>query len=199
MIYLFINVYMLIFLGEKSYGSPVNGVAEQTKPIPQFFDLSQNYPNPFSGSSQIDFTVVEPKMYGKVISLIIYDMKGREITNIYNGFADGMKHTISIEGAEFPAGTYFYELSCDNWHLRKKMTIVHWSVFDAYAIHWHGIDKSIANAIDCFYVTNLLRKAYKYKHEIQKFHIVRGGFHRNVCGEHCSRANESNPVWENRL
>ena len=58
-----------IFNGDLSYGWPVSGVL-QTQSQPVIFEfLSQNYPNPFSSSTQIEFQVVEPLLYDKELSL----------------------------------------------------------------------------------------------------------------------------------
>ncbi len=112
-----------VFLGDPSYGYPVTGVTEPPA-SPQYFSLSQNYPNPFTSTSQITFTVVEPQLYGKEIALTVSDILGRNIATLYRGVADAAAHTVTIDGAALPAGNYFYELQCNGWHLRREMTSV---------------------------------------------------------------------------
>jgi len=109
-----------IFYGDSSYGP--SGVKDWLA-APSIFTLSQNYPNPFSTSAEVSFTVVEPSLYGKEITLTLYDMQGKEIETAYHGTADGMQHNVRIDAAELPSGNYYYMLVCDGWHLRKMMSV----------------------------------------------------------------------------
>ena len=112
-----------VLLGDPSYGYPVTGVYEPPS-APTIFELEQNFPNPFSSSSQIIFDVVEPNLYGKELLLKLSDIRGKPVATLYKGIADAAKHTITVDGSALPNGNYFYELSCNNWHLRKTMAIV---------------------------------------------------------------------------
>ena len=111
------------FLGDTLFGPPITGVQTQ-KHTPLFFDLSQNYPNPFANSSTIEFEVTEPKLFGKEIALNLYAITGKPIATIYHSDADGSSHEITLNGQALPPGSYFYELQCAGWHLRKKMSVV---------------------------------------------------------------------------
>ena len=85
-----------VLFGDPSYGYPVSDVDESLS-VPVIFDLAQNYPNPFSTSSHIDFSVLEPKLYGKELTLSLSDILGKEIMPLYRGIADGEQHSVTCE------------------------------------------------------------------------------------------------------
>ena len=115
---------IVVLLGDPSYGDSIKTGIEPQMNIPQLFSLSQNFPNPCMRTSQINFIVNESKFYGKELTITLYDFDGKEREILYHGTADAVEHAIPIDGTTLPAGIYFYELSCNNWHLRKTMTIV---------------------------------------------------------------------------
>ena len=115
---------IVVLLGNPSYGDSIKTGIEPQMNIPQLFSLSQNFPNPCMRTSQINFIVNESKFYGKELTITLYDFDGKEREILYHGTADAVEHAIPIDGTTLPAGNYFYELSCNNWHLRKTMTIV---------------------------------------------------------------------------
>lgn len=89
------------------------------------FYLSQNYPNPFNPVTVIKYNMPAS---GNV-SLKIYDMLGREIKNLVNGFANAGTYTINFNGSEFASGVYFYKLEVDGksgekFMMTKKMILV---------------------------------------------------------------------------
>jgi len=89
--------------------------------IPSKFNLSQNYPNPFNPVTKIDFTIpVDSK-----VSLIIYDVTGRETARIINNEVKKADYyTVAFNGSSFSSGVYFYKIISDNYVQTKKMMIV---------------------------------------------------------------------------
>ena len=78
--------------------------------IPSIFELKQNYPNPFNSSTAIEFDV--PK--NAVISLILYDILGREIMKIIDAkeiISGSYKTLIDLNNYNFSGGIYFYRLT----------------------------------------------------------------------------------------
>jgi hypothetical protein len=80
--------------------------------IPTEFALHANYPNPFNPSTQIQFDLPEP---GNV-SLIVYDVLGREVAEIATGYYEPGYHMApwnGNKGSGEPAasGVYFARLA----------------------------------------------------------------------------------------
>jgi len=89
------------------------------------YSLSNNYPNPFNPSTTINYAVKEA---GEV-SVIIYDMLGREVNvlvseylqpNTYNVIWNGMNQN----GQQVASGVYYYKMVANNFVDTKKMLFV---------------------------------------------------------------------------
>jgi hypothetical protein len=73
--------------------------------------LFQNSPNPFNASTTIYYSIYHPGMY----ELAIYDVLGRKIMTIINGFQSNGEHSVvwngkEENGTESASGFYFYTL-----------------------------------------------------------------------------------------
>jgi sugar lactone lactonase YvrE len=92
--------------GEFRFSDPVdvNSVAGATdqKLIPKDFLLTQNYPNPFNPSTQIEYDL--PK--GGEVSLVVYDILGREVTTLANGYHEAGKYTARWDAGVQASGVY---------------------------------------------------------------------------------------------
>ncbi|MEJ2195569.1 MAG: T9SS type A sorting domain-containing protein [Ignavibacteriaceae bacterium] len=84
------------------------------------YKLTQNYPNPFNPTTKITFTIPEP---GNV-TLKVYDVTGKEIATLVNGFKTAQSYEVQFDGANISSGVYFYTLSTDNFRLTKKMILM---------------------------------------------------------------------------
>jgi hypothetical protein len=76
------------------------------KNIPLTYSLSQNYPNPFNPTTTIRYQLPES---GKV-SLIIYDILGREVKTLVNEFKINGKYEVSFYASSLASGIYLYRL-----------------------------------------------------------------------------------------
>ena len=84
------------------------------------FNLKQNYPNPFTGTTYFSFKLYHPSQ----ISLKIYDMYGREITTLINKeFMDRGKYVNRFDAVQYnlSPGVYYFSLTGDNQNIQKKM------------------------------------------------------------------------------
>jgi hypothetical protein len=77
------------------------------------FALLENYPNPFNPSTTIEFSLAE----GGNVSLGIYDMLGRKIRQLHEGYLNDGSYSVVWDGKDdsgvaAPSGTYFYRLVC---------------------------------------------------------------------------------------
>jgi hypothetical protein len=114
------------FLHLNENGSITN-VKEIDKILSHNFVLYQNYPNPFNPSTLIQFEVAG---YGSEhISLIVYDVLGREITTLVNdilsnGYYQVEFNVLNVLGKSLSSGIYFYKLISGNNILTKKMLLL---------------------------------------------------------------------------
>ena len=79
--------------------------------MPSQYTLSQNYPNPFNPVTTLDYTIPEQ---GDV-SLIVYDLLGKEIWNLTQNSLRTGYHSVQWDGVDndghsLSAGCYFYQL-----------------------------------------------------------------------------------------
>jgi hypothetical protein len=91
------------------------------KIIPLEFRLNQNYPNPFNPSTKISWQVPEAGL----VTLKVYDVLGREIETIVEGYYDAGNHsTLYIVNSTLPSGVYFYQLKAGDLIQTKKMILL---------------------------------------------------------------------------
>jgi len=88
--------------------------------IPQTYTLHQNYPNPFNPVTKIKFDI--PK--SGFVKIIIYDLLGREITQLVNQQMHAGSYNADWDAANYPSGVYFYKLVAGDFVETKKMVLV---------------------------------------------------------------------------
>ena len=109
--------------GYISIGNPQKNDIGITQPV--FFALSQNYPNPFNSSTEIQFSLPS---HGPV-SLVIYDIQGREVRRLLDGDYDAVNHSIIWNGVNntnqpVSSGIYFYKLIAGAATQTNRMTLL---------------------------------------------------------------------------
>lgn len=93
---------------------------------PEDFQLYQNYPNPFNPATTIKFELRS----GGILSLIIYDMLGNEVTRLVDRtYYPAGKFEKDWSGTDnnryvLSSGVYFYRLSIDNQSITKSMVLI---------------------------------------------------------------------------
>lgn len=89
--------------------------------IPSNFVLHQNYPNPFNPSTRISWQ----SPVGNWQTIKLYDIMGREIDKIVEGYYEGGFHsTLYIVNSSLPSGVYFYQLKAGNFTQTRKMILL---------------------------------------------------------------------------
>jgi hypothetical protein len=88
--------------------------------LPAKFTLHQNYPNPFNPSTTITFSLA----HSASASLRVYDMLGREVAILVNGFTTSGKHEVQFNAANLASGVYAYRLTSGNFTEVKKMMLM---------------------------------------------------------------------------
>ncbi|HET6569466.1 MAG TPA: DUF1501 domain-containing protein [Rhodothermales bacterium] len=83
--------------------------------------LDQNYPNPFSTSTEIRFGI---RAAGHV-SLAVFDAQGRRVATLVDGTLPAGSHTVSFRPESLASGTYLYRLETRNGVRSRGMALVH--------------------------------------------------------------------------
>jgi hypothetical protein len=88
-------------------------------PIPTGFVLRQNYPNPFNPSTAVPFEISSPAF----VTLIVYDLLGREIQSLVSGQMSAGAHMVRWNGANengepVPSGMYLIRMTASSATMR---------------------------------------------------------------------------------
>ena len=81
--------------------------------------LEQNYPNPFSGSTEIRFSTDK----NEKITLSVYNIHGKQIAVLLNRSLQPGEYSVNWNAQNEAAGIYFYNISAGSYHETKKMTL----------------------------------------------------------------------------
>ncbi|MBN1448812.1 MAG: 5'-nucleotidase C-terminal domain-containing protein [Bacteroidetes bacterium] len=72
--------------------------------------IQSNSPNPFTGETAVTFSLEQ----AAPVTLKVYDMVGREVATLHQGFAAKGTHTVRFTADRLPAGLYFCRLLTPN-------------------------------------------------------------------------------------
>jgi hypothetical protein len=103
--------------------SIITGINNNPGTIPALFLLSQNYPNPFNPSTVISWQL----SLRSIVKLKLYDILGREITTLFNGFQNAGPHFLLFNAQQIAnhrqlsSGVYYYRLEAGGYSATKKM------------------------------------------------------------------------------
>ena len=96
-------------VGSGVWKSTVTAVAGETSALPTEFSLSNNYPNPFNPSTNIEFSLPVKAN----ISLVVFNALGQEVAKLAeNEYAAGT-HSVTFNAAGLTSGVYFCKLSAN--------------------------------------------------------------------------------------
>jgi hypothetical protein len=107
------------FSGEKTFQISTSGVAGDPG-LPSAYALNQNYPNPFNPATTIEYAL--PKA-GRAV-LTVYDVLGREVSTLVNGWNDAGVHTARWNAGGAASGVYYYRLQSGSYTGAKTMILV---------------------------------------------------------------------------
>ena len=89
------------------------------------YDLKQNFPNPFNSSTQIKFVIPNTSL----VSIKVYDLLGKEITELLNEELPYGSYTIDWEARDennnsLPSGIYFIKLNAGSFNKTIKAVLL---------------------------------------------------------------------------
>jgi len=110
------------FLAHPLFRDIISGVneGEDSEEIPTQYELQQNYPNPFNPSTTIAFAL--PK--SSDVTLILFDMFGRELATLAEGKLPAGKHQVVFDATAFSSGVYFYRLQANEFSQTRRLTLI---------------------------------------------------------------------------
>jgi hypothetical protein len=84
-------------------------------------DVLVNIPNPFTGQTEIRFSVPESGNY----ILLVYNYLGQEVATLFNGEAStGSLYSVMFDGSNFETGIYTYALRGANVNETRRMNLI---------------------------------------------------------------------------
>jgi len=100
--------------------------AMEAPPASGTFQLGQNTPNPFNPATTISYTVPDA---GGVVTLRIYDVAGRLVRSLVDGFEPAGEHAVAWDGRNdrgraVASGIYHYRLTGPGYAGQKRMVLL---------------------------------------------------------------------------
>ncbi|CAN5642042.1 hypothetical protein BH10BAC5_BH10BAC5_28910 [soil metagenome] len=125
-----VGTNMVRFIAKSAFGNNLfvdditsgntTGIGNSLSFTPDKYELYQNYPNPFNPTTKINFDV--PR--SGIISLKIYDLTGRELTQLINENMSAGRYSIDFNGANYASGVYFYRIEAPGFSMSKRMMLI---------------------------------------------------------------------------
>ena len=88
--------------------------------LPNAFSFLPAHPNPFNPVTQITFSLP----MGADVSLVVYDINGREVSMIANGWCQAGIHQAIFDGSELASGMYFAKFTAGDFNQTRKLVLV---------------------------------------------------------------------------
>ena len=102
------------------YDAATITASEATPELPSAATLTSNYPNPFTHTTTIEYTLPASGH----VHLSVYDVLGREVVILADGVQHAGKHVSVFDGTSLPSGTYVYRLEASGQARTGLMTLM---------------------------------------------------------------------------
>ena len=104
----FHNLYKLETLSANATLNPIS------------FEINRIYPNPFNPTTTIRYGL----NHNANIQVLIYDIQGRVITTLIDGFQSAGYHSIIWDASKFSSGIYFLNMSSGKISKTKQLVLM---------------------------------------------------------------------------
>ncbi|HCY77992.1 MAG TPA: glycoside hydrolase family 2 [Ignavibacteriales bacterium] len=102
-------------------GGMVTDISEEDNSLaPDFYDLEQNFPNPFNPETEIKFDI---KNNG-FVSLKVYDILGNLVQELLNKEMNAGSYKVRFNADNLASGVYIYKLQAGEFASSKKMMLL---------------------------------------------------------------------------
>ena len=99
--------------------NPAEPVNTDSPVLPGSFTLAQNFPNPFSSVTTINYSIDR----AGPVNLEVFDIEGRRIATLVEGTQAAGQHSVGFDASRLPSGTYLYRLVNAKGIQSKKMIV----------------------------------------------------------------------------
>jgi len=86
----------------------------------QGYRLEQNYPNPFSHTTTIRYSIPDSKF----VNIKVFDVYGNEIAGLVNDEQTAGDHEVVFDGSMLPNGTYFYRIQAGDFIQTRRIVLI---------------------------------------------------------------------------
>jgi hypothetical protein len=97
---------------------PILNVEEEN--LLSFYELAQNFPNPFNPTTKIKYQLPEPVF----VTIKVYDVLGNEIETLANEEMIAGSYDVDFNGNGLASGIYYYRITAGNFSQTKKMILL---------------------------------------------------------------------------
>jgi len=88
-------------------------------PMVNEFKLSQNFPNPFNPTTNIQFEIPE----NAFVTMSVFDLMGHEVSRLVNDYREAGSYNVTLDGSNLSSGIYFYKLQAGGLTKTMKMVL----------------------------------------------------------------------------
>jgi len=100
--------------------SSTDGLAVGLRSVPEEFALGKPYPNPSGGQATLEYALPEQAE----VRISVYDVLGRRVATVADGAKQAGRHSVQLEGARMPSGTYFVRMRAEGFQQTRRLTVV---------------------------------------------------------------------------
>lgn len=95
-------------------------VAPSTPERPSQFVMCDPYPNPFNPTATLSYTLPQALR----VKMTVYDLVGREIAVLADGWRRAGRHQVVFDGTDRPSGLYIYKFQAGDFRAWGKMVLI---------------------------------------------------------------------------
>ena len=89
--------------------------------LPEGFDLSEAYPNPFNPQAQFTLQVAQDQHVG----IHVYDVLGRQVAALHDDvLTEGQSYTFTFEASNLPSGTYLIRTVGETFQATRRVVLL---------------------------------------------------------------------------
>jgi hypothetical protein len=98
---------------------PKSGVVGEEE-IPTEFALTQNFPNPFNPTTEIQYAIPSASN----VKLEIFNITGEKVATLVDGFKNEGTYKVNFNAASLPSGMYLYRINAGSFVQTRKMILL---------------------------------------------------------------------------